>query len=651
MKDLMRMRSAKVAVAIGLSIVGAPALAWGAEAVPVATESTVSESTLSETSLPGVDRDVTTEATTVTTQPSVTSESPTAEEEAAEETYSNDVGTSVSDGTRTSAEGSESTGDDTETTANDAETAGYSGQGASETKVVESSTTEGPEVEGTSSQTAKPKRVASVATTTSEQASAQVNIRAHVQDDGWQGWVIDGTAAGTTGQSKRLEAFEATVTTSGISGGIEYQAHVQDDGWQDWSSNGELAGTTGQSKRVEAVRFRLTGDLADSFDVWYRVHAQTFGWMAWTKNGAEAGTVGLSGRMEALQVVLLRKGAVAPSSKDQGTTISYVGIPEIEYKAHARDIGWQGEVSDGRVSGTTGQSRRIEAITVRLGDSADSVGGVTYRAHVQNAGWLGWVSDGATAGTTGQSRRLEAFQIKLTGELSKFCDVYYEAHVQSIGWMGWASNGQPAGTTGLERAVEAYRVKLVIRGNSAPGSTELHYADKSVYFGYQTPGNYYKVGIKRVNVGGSGIFSYSSPVRISNFATRQDCINAFITRALDYVGTPYKWDYSCAPGVGVDCAGLVMQALYATGMDLGPHYTPYRHKYVAGNDHYANDMAADNRFARVYGSPQRGDLVFTTGHVAIYIGGGKIVEARNPSTGVIVCKLWFTPTVIRRPFV
>ena len=35
--------------------------------------------------------------------------------------------------------------------------------------------------------------------------------------------------------------------------------------------------------------------------------------------------------------------------------------------------------------------------------------------------------------------------------------------------------------------------------------------------------------------------------------------------------TPYIWDYACAPGVGVDCAGLVLQCLYATGMDLTTH--------------------------------------------------------------------------------
>ena len=38
---------------------------------------------------------------------------------------------------------------------------------------------------------------------------------------------------------------------------------------------------------------------------------------------------------------------------------------------------------------------------------------VEYRAHVQGIGWQPWVRDGATAGTVGQSRRIEAIQIRL----------------------------------------------------------------------------------------------------------------------------------------------------------------------------------------------------------------------------------------------
>jgi hypothetical protein len=50
--------------------------------------------------------------------------------------------------------------------------------------------------------------------------------------------------------------------------------------------------------------------------------------------------------------------------------------------------------------------------------NADGTAGITYRAHVAYNGWMDWASDGATAGTTGESRRMEAIKIKLTGDMA-----------------------------------------------------------------------------------------------------------------------------------------------------------------------------------------------------------------------------------------
>ena len=38
---------------------------------------------------------------------------------------------------------------------------------------------------------------------------------------------------------------------------------------------------------------------------------------------------------------------------------------------------------------------------------------IAYSAHVKSYGWLNYVRDGQTAGTTGESRRLEAVKIRL----------------------------------------------------------------------------------------------------------------------------------------------------------------------------------------------------------------------------------------------
>ena len=174
--------------------------------------------------------------------------------------------------------------------------------------------------------------------------------------------------------------------------------------------------------------------------------------------------------------------------------------------------------------------------------------------------------------------------------------------------------------------------------------------------GYQNPAGYFQVSTRSVNIPhlGQGIFGYRTPSRISIAATRQDCINAMITRAYDYVGTtPYIWDYSCAPGVGVDCAGLVMQCLYATGMDLG-RYTPWDHYYTPGHDHYANDMWNDSRFKHLdFSQRQRGDLICYNGHIAIYIGNDQIIEAASPRIGVRIHSVYVGYPIkgVLRPFV
>ena len=46
-------------------------------------------------------------------------------------------------------------------------------------------------------------------------------------------------------------------------------------------------------------------------------------------------------------------------------------------------------------------------------DQSDGKLHVYYRAHVQGIGWQDWVKDGAVAGTIGQSKRIEAIQIKI----------------------------------------------------------------------------------------------------------------------------------------------------------------------------------------------------------------------------------------------
>ena len=145
-----------------------------------------------------------------------------------------------------------------------------------------------------------------------------INYRVHRQSYGWETiWAKDGTVSGTTGQGKRLEGISIDIKGTSYCGSVEYQTHVQSYGWMNWVADGAMSGTSGQAKRLEAIRIRLTGELANHYDIYYRVHAQSFGWMGWAKNGEAAGTARYAKRLEAIQIVLCRKGT-APGANVAG---------------------------------------------------------------------------------------------------------------------------------------------------------------------------------------------------------------------------------------------------------------------------------------------------------------------------------------------
>lgn len=164
--------------------------------------------------------------------------------------------------------------------------------------------------------------------------------------------------------------------------------------------------------------------------------------------------------------------------------------------------------------------------------------------------------------------------------------------------------------------------------------------------GWQNPSGYYQVSSNTVRLPQAAYttpFSYVTPSRISINASRQDCVNAFVQRAYEYLGTPYRWNYSRQPGVGVDCIGLVYQCAYAAGMDLG-EFNPYNHYYSGVNGWHSHDSNNVWNYGKIKRIPvsqvQRGDLIFWSGHVAIYIGNGQIIEASSISGRVVISSMW-----------
>ena len=319
--------------------------------------------------------------------------------------------------------------------------------------------------------------------TTVENPTNDVLYSTHVENVGWQGYVKNGDVAGTSGQSLRLEGIKIKLQNKGYTGSIEYRTHIQNDGWESsWKSDDNLSGTSGQSLRLEAIQIKLTGEIAEHFDVYYRVHCENIGWMGWASNGQYAGTSGYSYRLEAIQIVLVEKGGEAPGS----TNNSYIGVNGesnnqlISYQTHIENIGWQTSKYDGTMSGTSGQSLRLEGIKISKSDALSNLeGSIEYCTHVQNIGWQDYVKDGEMSGTSGQSLRLEAIKIRLTDDLADQYDVYYRVHVENFGWLDWACNGESAGSSGYSYRLEAIQIMLVKKGEQAPGATTTPYYTKN----------------------------------------------------------------------------------------------------------------------------------------------------------------------------
>ncbi|MGM0174285.1 GH25 family lysozyme [Enterococcus sp. DIV0800] len=158
----------------------------------------------------------------------------------------------------------------------------------------------------------------------------------------------------------------------------------------------------------------------------------------------------------------------------------------LSYSSHVENIGWMNSVSDNSISGTVGEAKRVEALTLSLTNKVS--GNIEYRSHLAGVGWeTSWKKNGEISGTTGQKRRVEALQVKLSGEAANKYDVYYRAHSENFGWLNWARNGESAGSEGFGYRLEAIQIQLVPKGQAAPtgqGKKFIKYQNANIQ--YQT---------------------------------------------------------------------------------------------------------------------------------------------------------------------
>ncbi len=312
-----------------------------------------------------------------------------------------------------------------------------------------------------------------VAPAKAEEKVPDINYQTHIQDIGWQGVVKNGEISGTSRRSLRLEGIKMNISNSDLAGSVEYRTHVQEIGWQGYVKDNQLSGTSGKSLRLEAIQIRLTGEIANAYDVYYRVHIEDKGWLNWAKNSESAGSQSAAKRLEAIQIKLVKKGEAAPEGSGKAFLIGNEAKrpdeikPNVNYQTHVQEIGWQGFVRNGESAGTSGKKLRLEAIKINLSDAA-LAGNIEYSTHVQSIGWQEKKKNGELSGTSGKKLRLEAIKINLSGDVSRYYDVYYRVHIQDKGWLNWAANGAPSGSQSASKRLEAIQIKIVRKGETAP---------------------------------------------------------------------------------------------------------------------------------------------------------------------------------------
>lgn len=117
--------------------------------------------------------------------------------------------------------------------------------------------------------------------------------------------------------------------------------------------------------------------------------------------------------------------------------------------------------------------------------------------------------------------------------------------------------------------------------------------------------------------------SVSSRSAARKATSKANRINKAVNFALAQRGDRYKWG-ATGPSKW-DCSGLVMKAFAKAGVKL-PHYT-------------GGIQKKGKKISRTH--LKRGDIVFPQrGHVAIYLGNGKMVAASSGKGKVIVQKVY-----------
>ncbi|TPR40041.1 peptidoglycan endopeptidase [Apilactobacillus micheneri] len=225
---------------------------------------------------------------------------------------------------------------------------------------------------------------------------------------------------------------------------------------------------------------------------------------------------------------------------------------------------------------------------------------------------------------------------------------YYQISDKQIKPVGKVGYTVKVGYEGI-KTVKIMRKLGVNMGPIGTGHYEYNYASKNAVMNFQkkhhlkVTGNvdvntWVKLGFPRWQF--YSIDRYVAPLGAKITQGRKAHINAAIKQAYKYLGKPYIYGASSSPNYGNDCSGLVVQALYAGGINPKP-VSAIQHAHP-GNEWNSRKLWATKKFKFVpFGQRKRGDLIFyyepgtkTIWHVALYLGNDRIIESWPPRVQV-----------------
>lgn len=180
----------------------------------------------------------------------------------------------------------------------------------------------------------------------------------------------------------------------------------------------------------------------------------------------------------------------------------------------------------------------------------------------------------------------------------------------------WGSRG--GAVQDLQSALNDHGASLAVDGVFGPRT-------HSAVVSYQSANGLLVDGVvgpeTRGSLNAGGVSTGGASVSTASSSSHGSIVDA----AYSALGTPYAWGGESLGGM--DCSGLVNYAYQAAGIDI-----PRTSSQIANGGTWISQSQA-----------QPGDIVVWSGHVAIYIGDGQIIDASGSQQEVIKRGIWGSP--------